>query len=124
MTPPTLAKVFKPTTIISGASSILTLILHNPNNTVATLVSPLTDHVPANLVVSPAATTTCGGVVNVSNSIVTLTGGSILPNDDCTVAVEVAGQIKGQYLNTIPAGALQTSLGNSLNPAQATLTIN
>jgi hypothetical protein len=40
------------------------------------------------------------------------------------VTVNVTASAPGSYLNTLPAGALQTDHGNNANPAVATLTVH
>ena len=42
----------------------------------------------------------------------------------CTVTVNVTAAAAGSFINSLPAGALQTSLGNNAAPAVATLTVN
>src|SRR5581483_5621612 len=59
--PPTLSKSFNPATIITGGISLLTITLSNPNITVATLTAPLVDTLPAGMVISGGAGTTCVG---------------------------------------------------------------
>ena len=127
---PTLAKAFSPTTIDAGAVSILTVTLNNSNASVATLTAPLTDTLPAGVVVAatPNANTTCGGVgapvAGAGGSTVTLPAGRSIPaNGSCTLTVTVTSNSPGSYLNTIPAGALMTTNGNNPAPANATLTV-
>lgn len=130
---PTLSKAFSPPTINAGGISTLTITLGNPNNTATTLTAPLTDSLPPGVVIAavPNASNTCGGsVIAVAGTgAVTLTGGvipagnSVIPGT-CTVTVNVTAALGGTYLNTIPAGALQTNHGNSLTPAIATLAVN
>ncbi|PZA08210.1 MULTISPECIES: DUF11 domain-containing protein [unclassified Meiothermus] len=128
-TPPGLAKAFSPGSIPVGSPSTLTLTLSNSNAAVATLTSALIDNLPAGLVVasSPAASTTCpGGSVTAAagSSSVSLGSGAQIPaGGTCTVSVQVTSNSPGSYTNTLPAGALQTDLGNSPNPASATLTV-
>jgi hypothetical protein len=122
---PTLNKSFSPASITAGGTSTLTLTLSNPNVTAAALTAPLTDTLPIGVTVAGAASTTCGGTVTavLSGSTVTLTGGSIPADGSCTVTVKVAALIAGSYFNSLAAGALQTSNGNSTAPAIATLAV-
>ena len=94
------------------------------------LTAPLTDTLPAGLVIAatPNASTTCGGVVTATagGNTVTLSAGSSIPAGapgTCTVTVNVTAALGGSYLNTLPANALQTSNGNNAAPAIATLTV-
>jgi hypothetical protein len=122
---PTVNKSFSPASITAGGSSTLTLILTNPNATVADLTAPLTDTLPIGVTVSGAASTTCSGTVTAptGGSTVTLTGGWIPANGSCTVTVEVTAPSAGSYFNSLAAGALVTSNGNSTGPAIATLAV-
>jgi hypothetical protein len=128
--PPTLGKAFSPATINAGGVSTLTITLSNPNATVATLTAPLVDTLPSGVVIAPTpnVSTTCGGsgapVAVAGGSTVTLPAGRTIPaNGSCTLTVDVTAATAGSYINTLPAGALQTSNGNNLAPAIATLTV-
>jgi len=130
--PPTAAKGFIPVSITAGGVSTLTIVLSNPNLVAATLTAALTDSLPAGVVVAatPNASTTCGvGVVTAlaGGATVTLTGGAIPAGiigtpGTCTVTVSVTSHVGGSYVNTLSAGALQTSNGNNAAAALATLT--
>jgi uncharacterized repeat protein (TIGR01451 family) len=126
---PTLAKAFSPASINAGGVSTLTITLINPNAGAATLSAPLVDTLPAGVVIAatPNAANSCGGVVTAvaGTGTVTLTGGAIPGGapGTCTVTVNVTAAVGGSYLNTLPAGALQTSNGNNPAPIIATLTV-
>lgn len=126
--PPMLGKAFNPATIDAGAVSTLTITLSNANSTAASLSAPFIDTLPGGLVLAatPNAGTTCGGTLtaNPGGSTVTLAGGSIPANGSCTVTSAVTAASGGSYINSLPAGALQTSNGNNAAPAVATLTVN
>jgi uncharacterized repeat protein (TIGR01451 family) len=123
--PPTVGKTFSPATITAGGSSTLTITLSNSNATAANLSAALTDTLPAGVAISGAASTTCsGGTASVGASSVILTGGSIPANGSCDLTVDVIAASGGSYINSIAAGALQTTNGNSVAPAVATLTVN
>lgn len=122
---PTLTKTFNPASIIAGQNSLLTITLANSNTVAATLTGSLADNLPANVTIAdlPNATTTCTGGAGVTavtgQSVVTLAAGAVIPaNNSCTVSVKVTSTVAGVYTNTIPAGALRTSVGD--NPAAAT----
>ncbi|MGB5081934.1 MAG: ice-binding family protein [Burkholderiales bacterium] len=134
--PPTLGKTFSPTTIDAGGASTLTITLSNSDAATANQTAPLIDTLPRGVVIAatPNAATTCGGGVvtvtpgeptgQLSFASVTLTGGSIPANGSCTVTVAVTAPGAGSYINSLPAGALQTSNGNNAAPAVATLAVN
>lgn len=132
---PTLGKTFVPATINAGDVSTLTITLSNPNTSAAALTAPLVDTLPAGVTIAavPNASTTCSGSGAVgaiaAGSTVTLpttrsipAGSSTTPGT-CTVTVDVTAAAAGVYLNTLAAGALQTSNGTNLAPAIATLTV-
>jgi len=122
----TLTKIFAPISIKAGAKSVATITLTNPNSTIAVLTAPLIDTLPAGVVISGySGSTTCGGTVSADagGSTVTLTGGSIPAKGSCIVKFYVTAALSGTYVNTLPAGALQTTLGTNAGAAVATLTV-
>lgn len=127
---PTLAKAFNLATINAGATSTLTITLSNQNSFLITTTAPLTDSLPSGVVIAPVpnVSTTCGGGVLASatagsNTVTLPAGASIGINGTCTVSVDVTAARAGSYLNTLTIGALQTSNGNNLTPAVATLSV-
>ncbi|HWH46591.1 MAG TPA: ice-binding family protein [Burkholderiales bacterium] len=130
--PPKLDKSFSPGTINPGGVSTLTITLGNANDTPANLAGPLIDALPSGLVVVPGSvSTTCietprplSGWFIVDTASVGLTAEGLIPaNGSCTVTAEVTAAAAGTYVNTLPAGALQTDHGNNAGPAVATLTV-
>lgn len=125
--PPTLAKAFAPSSVLANTPSTLTITLGNGNSTPATLTTGLADALPEGLVIAPTpnAATTCGGTLDApaGSGIVTLAsdGAEIPANGSCTVTVDVRATAVGDYVNTIAAGALQTTAGNNSAAASATL---
>ncbi|MEO7004855.1 MAG: ice-binding family protein, partial [Acidobacteriaceae bacterium] len=122
--PPTVNKAFSPANITAGGTSVLTITLSNANGNAASLTSPLVDSLPTGVTVSAPGTTTCGGTLTgaTGSSTVMLTGGTIPTNGSCTVTVNVTAPAAGSFINSLAAGALQTSNGNNVVPAVATLT--
>ncbi len=122
--PPTITKSFSPATIDAGGVSTLTLDLNNSNTTSASMTDALTDTLPAGLVISGNASTTCGGslLADAGGSTITLSGGAIPANGSCTVTVDVTAADAGSYINSIPAGGLKTTGGDNSAPAVSTLT--
>jgi hypothetical protein len=125
LVPPTLNKTFSPGSILTSGVSTLTITLSNPNSTAASLTSALTDALPSGVVISGSASSTCGGTVTATagGSSVSLSGGSIPANGSCTVTVGVTAAAAGSDINTLAAGALQTTNGANVTPAVATLTV-
>jgi uncharacterized repeat protein (TIGR01451 family) len=126
----TIGKAFSPASITAGGDSTLTITLSNANAGDGTGAA-FTDTLPAGVVISasPSATNTCGGVLTASagSLALTLTGATIpggSPFGTCTVTVHVTADASGSYVNTLPAGALTTSNGNSGASAVATLTVS
>jgi uncharacterized repeat protein (TIGR01451 family) len=123
---PSVAKSFAPATINQGDISTLTILLGNASGAAITLTSPLVDTLPTNVLVAPipnigGTCTTANVVANAST--ITYNNGSTIPNGGCTITVQVTSATNSVYVNTIPAGALQTNIGNNPNPATATLTV-
>ncbi|HEY0178379.1 MAG TPA: Ig-like domain-containing protein [Dokdonella sp.] len=126
---PRVAKAFAPNTIGRNAVSTLTITLTNSADTAGTLTADLVDALPAPVVVAApadAATTCPGGMVAAESGagVVALGAGATLPaGGSCTITVSVTTGTAGAYTNTIPAGALRTDLGNSMDAAIANLTV-
>ena len=90
------------------------------------------DTLPAGLlVVAGSVSTNCietpvplSGWFIVDTGKVGLTAEGLIPaNGSCTVTANVTAPAAGSYVNSLPAGALQTSHGNNAAPAFATLTV-
>lgn len=120
---PTLGKTFTASTIAEGGNSTLNITLSNTGPTAAMLTAPLTDTLPDGVTVAEAPATNCDGTATAGTSTVTLTGGSVPANGSCLVSVVVTAASCGNYINTLAAGALQTSNGNNASAASATLTV-
>jgi uncharacterized repeat protein (TIGR01451 family)/fimbrial isopeptide formation D2 family protein len=131
LAPPTLTKDFTPKQIIAGAPSTLTLNLGHPNPQALTLQSALTDTLPGavRVAATPAIGGTClntnpGKVTAVAGSnTITYQSGATIPIGGCTITVNVTAATAGSYLNTIPAGGLNTEAGSNALAATDTLTV-
>jgi uncharacterized protein YhjY with autotransporter beta-barrel domain len=129
--PPTVASIsFSPAAIQSGGTSTMSIALGNSNATAATLQNALVDNLPPGLTVSGATIGgSCpGGAVTArpGTALVSYAAAATIPaNIGCSFSVTVTATSATQatYTNTIPAGALQTDLGNSPTAASATLTV-
>lgn len=124
-----ISKAFLPVNFEAGSTTTLTITIQNPLNIALTGIA-LSDTLPAPLVVSGAATTTCaGGVVSTAPPrTVNLTNGSLPAATAgtpgiCTISVQVTTPVGTNpitYTNTIPAGALITNQNvTNTNPATA-----
>lgn len=140
VSPPSLSKLFNPTTIFLGQTSQLTIRLNNNDADTNLTGATYTDTLPAGLVVATPnglTVTNCGaGTVTApaGGNTITLANGTVTPAQDCLVTVNVTGA-SGLYTiangnpNTIPAGpgapgSLVTNQGvTNGTPAQADLTI-
>lgn len=125
---PSVSKTFDPVRIAPGGVSLVTVTLTNPNSTPATLTAELDDALPSPMVIGGgAATTTCpnGNVSAIGGfAIFALGVGAEIPADgSCTVAVCVTTDTAEIYVNTIPAGALQTDSGSNVDSANAMLEV-
>ncbi len=123
---PTIAKAFAPASVAVNVNSVATITLTNPNASAITLSADLVDSLPTGLVVSGTATTTCGGagvISNTTTSVKLASGATIPASGSCTITASMQSATAGSYVNTIAAGALQTSAGNNAAAASATLTV-
>ncbi len=126
---PVISKAFAPDPILSGATSVLTITLSNPNPGTAITGAAFTDTYPVQITnsASPGGATTCtGGTVTAlaGGGSVALSGGTISASGSCTVTVNVTSATLGTHTNTIAAGALTTTnAGASTAAATDTLTV-
>ncbi len=114
-TPPTVQKAFSPTTINPGDVSRLTISLGNANDGDITLNADLVDSLPSGVTVANPAdlggTCTIGSVTAAPGTgTITYANGAPIPPGGCTIAVDVTASDSdaSPFVNTIPAGALQT----------------
>jgi uncharacterized repeat protein (TIGR01451 family) len=117
--PPTTTKAFSPATIVSNATSTMTITLINPN-VIDITGAGFTDTYPAGLVNtnSPNVNTTCvGGTVSATSNgnSVQLSGATIPASGSCIVTVDVTSALAGAYTNN--TGIIST--GNAGNGASA-----
>ena len=135
--PPSVTKSFSPTQISTWNSpaaqtlgsnmATLTFTFFNTNAANATNAS-FTDTYPTGLVNAavPTITNGCsGGTVTAAagSNTLTYTGGTLPQNSACAITVRVVSSTPGNYVNTVPAGALATSLGQNTDPSSATLSV-
>jgi len=121
--PPSIAKVFNPTTIALNATTSLTFTITNP----AANVDPLSgvafsDPLPTGLTVANASATVCGGALTTTAPTgIALSGATIATNSQCQFSVTVSGAASGQYTNT--TGNVTSTNGGTGNIALANLTV-
>jgi uncharacterized repeat protein (TIGR01451 family)/fimbrial isopeptide formation D2 family protein len=121
--PPSIAKVFTPSTIALNATTSLTFTITNPAaNTAAQTGVAFTDTLPTGLTVANASATVCGGTLTTTAPTgISLTGATIAVNSQCQFSVTVTGAASGQYTNT--TGAVTSTNGGTGNTATANLTV-
>jgi uncharacterized repeat protein (TIGR01451 family) len=113
---PNVAKTFNPTQVGTGETSLVTVMLTNPNNIDITGVA-FTDTLPASpgqMLTASVLSNGCGGMGTIAsgNKSFSLSGGTIPANSSCSVSVTVTASTLGLYTNT-------TSTVTSLNAATA-----
>ncbi len=130
------SKAFSPTSAAIGVNSTLTITLTNSDTTTAAAITAFSDNLNTmgSGLTIVSGTTTCGGTLSAvaGATLISLSGGTIpiAPSTatagSCTITVIVAVGATatiGQRTNTITAGALQTSVGNSQANATARLRV-
>jgi hypothetical protein len=121
--PPTVAKTFTPSSVVVNGDSVVSITLGNPNASAITLSADLVDTLPSGLVATNAGTT-CSGTASFTAGSLKLAAGATIPaNGSCQLNGHVQSATAGSYVNTIAAGALQTSAGSNASAASATLTV-
>ncbi|MBN8580749.1 MAG: sortase [Anaerolineae bacterium] len=104
-------KAYSPTSMLLGGTSQVTITLTNRSNTPITGVT-FTDTLAANLTVSGTPLTPqCGGAISNAANSVTLTGGTIPANANCTIVFDVTSNTVGTYDNTVGANTINNDQG-------------
>ena len=118
--PPVISKSFGSTPILENDTSLLTIIVTNPNQDDALTGIAFVDTYPAGMTnlnpLTPAAANTCGGSLTAAagGTSVSLTGGSLAGGESCEVTVTVTASVPGIYTNTTSAvSATNAGTGNS-----------
>ncbi|MDQ1416677.1 MAG: large repetitive protein [Acidimicrobiaceae bacterium] len=124
--PPTITKAFGASSIPLNGSTSMTIGLTNPaGNTFGLTGVGVTDTLPAGLVVATpnALSNTCGGTVSAvaGSNTVSLTGGTIAQNANCSLVVDVTGVAAGIKVNT--TGNVTSTEGGAGGTATATVTV-
>ena len=123
-TAPSIASAFAPSTIEIGNTSTLTFTITNPNVGPMTGVA-FTDTLPSGLAVASPndLSNTCGGsvVVDAGSGSITLSGGSIATNGQCSISINVQGNLAGILSNT--TSAVSASSFGTGNSTTASLTV-
>lgn len=136
--PAAINKSFAPLSIAPGETSRLAVTIYNPNGftlTNAAWTDNLNAVQPGILIANPAnVSNTCGGSVAAppGGTTLSLSGGTVpvqtgVTPGSCTVTIDVTSFTSGNLINTIPAGALDsTGDGETITnntPASATLRV-
>ncbi len=135
VTAPLVSKAFGTNPVAANTATALTITLINTTNTVLTGAA-FTDVFPttpgAMTLANTTTSNTCGGTLTnntggalaVGSPGIRLTGGTIPNGGTCSVTVNVRGATGGNYLNTIPVGAVtSTNGGSNTIAANATLSV-
>ena len=123
--PPSFTKSFNPAAIAPGATTVMTIVVGNPN-ALALTNAGFTDNYPPGLVntAAPAASSSCGGTVTApaGGATFALSGATIPASSSCTVTVNVTTTADGSYVNTLPVASLTNTQGIT-NTIAATATL-
>jgi uncharacterized repeat protein (TIGR01451 family) len=120
--PPSIAKVFNPTSIALNATTSLTFAITNPSANVSLTGVAFTDTLPTGLTVANATASVCGGTVTTTAPTgISLTGATIAANSQCQFSITVTGAASAQFTNT--TGAITSTNGGTGNTATANLTV-
>jgi trimeric autotransporter adhesin len=117
--PPSMTKMFNPTTVTPNTSSLVTFGVTN-GNTVA-IDANFTDSLPSGLKVVSVASNGCGGTLTATAGATSIGfTNSSLAVGSCTIGVNVAAAVDGVYTNSTTINS--TAAGNGNTPS-ATLTV-
>jgi CSLREA domain-containing protein/fimbrial isopeptide formation D2 family protein len=121
--PPSIAKVFNPSTIALNATTSLTFTITNPAANVDNLTGvAFTDTLPTGLTVASSSFSVCNGTLTTTSTQgIGLSGATIPVNSQCQFSVTVTGATSGQYTNT--TGNVTSTNGGTGNTATANLTV-
>jgi uncharacterized repeat protein (TIGR01451 family) len=126
--PPSISKSFNQTQVpVNGATSSLTFTIVNPNTANALHGLAFTDNLPSGLAVAntPNVVNGCGGTVTATagTGAISLSGGVVNQNTNCTVAVDVKGVSDGVQNNTTGNLTATDAGGLTGNTASASITV-
>ncbi len=128
-------KAFAPNSVALGGNSTVTVTLQNDSTASAATITTFSDDIGtmsghANLLSSPAPSTTCtGGIPTISGQVLSMNNGVIpkAPNSStlgsCTITFTVVGAVIGNGFNTISAANVVTSLGSPSADVTQTLSV-
>ncbi len=129
-------KTFTPSSVALGQVSTVTVTLENTDTANAANITAFSDDISTMggkaTIASPAnlSTTCAGGTPSIAGTVVSMNNGTIpvatnpTTPGSCTVSFNVVGATLGNGINTIPAGALQTSNeGSNADPSSQTLQV-
>lgn len=119
--------ISQPYSAASPGTATIVLTLGNVNTTSIYLFSAFSDVLPAGMVVASPTnlSSSCSSALgtpttSIGSTSVTFAAGGKIPAGGCSISFAVSATASvSAYTNTIPAGALVTSAGNSLNTATA-----
>lgn len=96
---PTFAKAFGADTIVSATLTTLTFTIDNSASALGANDLSFQDTLPDGLHFVGTQMSDCGGMVQVMDTVLTLTGGSVTAGSSCTVTVPVFSDSLGQFIN-------------------------
>lgn len=116
---PSLNKAFAPNTVWAGESSTLTITIHNNDDDYPLNEVTMYDELPTDVKVANPTNASLSGCGEGSGALLTdesgnplaaddttikMVGGTIAPDSDCVISVDVHSLVMAAYTNEIPAG--------------------
>jgi len=123
--PPSIAKSFGTSPINVGSTSLLSIVVTNPNSSTALTGVGYTDTLPTGLTVPDLAPVSqCGGTASIASNVITLSGATVAASLTCTVSVNVTAN--GAATGVIPnnTSTVTSTNGGTGNSASANITVN
>ncbi len=122
---PSISKSFGTSPINVGGTSLLNIVVTNPNSSTALTGVGFTDTLPTGLTVPDLAPTSqCGGTVSITSNVITLSGATVAAALTCTTSVTVTANGAATGVITNNTSTVTSTNGGTGNSASANITVN